>query len=117
MPSNSIRVDAGLFESARRQGELMSRSAAQQVEHWARLGCALEASGLSVAAAAELLRVGGESSTSGAHGVPENDLWAYKRAMQARDLESVRSGHTTTEQMSWFSGGRARAARLVNSPY
>jgi len=106
MSSNSIRVDAELFESARRQAELMSRSAAQQFEHWARLGRALEATGLSVAAVAELLRSGSEK-----------DLRAYKRARQALDLESVRSGSATSEQMSWFSGGRARAARLVDSPY
>ena len=45
MSSNSIRVSAALFEQAQRQGELMCRSTAQQVEHWARLGAALEAEG------------------------------------------------------------------------
>jgi len=38
MTSNSIRVDAGPFVAAREQGLLMPRSAAQQIEHRARLG-------------------------------------------------------------------------------
>ena len=46
MSSNSIRVGAELFRLAQQQGALMSRSAAQQVEHWARIGAALEATGL-----------------------------------------------------------------------
>ncbi len=38
------RVDRGLFEAARTAGVLQSRSAAQQLAHWARLGRELEAS-------------------------------------------------------------------------
>jgi hypothetical protein len=45
MSSNSIRISAELFERAQQQGEALSRSAAQQVEHWARLGAVLEQSG------------------------------------------------------------------------
>ena len=56
MPSNSIRVDAKLFSKAREEGLLMSRSASQQIEHWARLGAALEATGLPVADVARMLR-------------------------------------------------------------
>lgn len=38
------RIDRGLFEAARTAGALHSRSAAQQLAHWARLGRELEAS-------------------------------------------------------------------------
>jgi hypothetical protein len=38
------RIDGELFEAARAAGELQSRSAAQQLDHWARLGRELEAS-------------------------------------------------------------------------
>lgn len=38
------RVDQGLFEAARAAGALYSRSAAQQLAHWARLGREMEAS-------------------------------------------------------------------------
>lgn len=38
------RVDQGLFEAAKAAGALHSRSAAQQLAHWARLGREMEAS-------------------------------------------------------------------------
>jgi hypothetical protein len=115
MSSNSIRVGAELFALAQQQGALMSRSAAQQVEHWARLGVALEATGLSVAEVARLLR-GGEVLSEETV-ASEQSLWAFKRQRQAEDLRSVRAGRQPAAAMSWFAGGRAKAAKLVNSPY
>jgi hypothetical protein len=93
----------------------MSRSTAQQIEHWARLGAALEATGLSVADLASLLR--GRKAPRDETVASEQELWAFKRKRQARDLKSVRAGHQPADAMSWFSGGKAKAAKLVNSPY
>lgn len=44
--SNTIpmRVDGDLFEAAKSVGAVASRSAAQQISHWARIGRELEAS-------------------------------------------------------------------------
>lgn len=39
------RIDSELFDAARSAGEASSRSAAQQLNHWASIGRALEASG------------------------------------------------------------------------
>lgn len=39
------RIDGELFEAAKSAGAVHSRSAAQQLNHWARLGRELEASG------------------------------------------------------------------------
>jgi hypothetical protein len=125
MPSYSVRIGAEIFEVARRHGQLMSRSAAMQLEHWARLGMALEAKGLSVPELAGLLQSASdepapaEAKCSDAVVIetPEDELWAQKRARQAKDLEMVRSGRATNAQMSWFSDGRAKAARAVDSPY
>ncbi|MCL2781078.1 MAG: ParD-like family protein [Actinomycetia bacterium] len=39
-----VRVPVGLFQSARLAGVVNSRSAAQQIDHWARIGRELEAS-------------------------------------------------------------------------
>ncbi len=44
MATMPTRIDGDLFEAARAAGELHSRSAAQQIGHWARLGRELEAS-------------------------------------------------------------------------
>lgn len=49
MASAAIRVDEDLYADARSVGALMSRSAQQQLTHWARLGRALEASSSSSA--------------------------------------------------------------------
>ncbi len=112
MTSNSIRISAELFEQAQRQGEVLSRSTAQQVEHWSRLGAALEQSGLSVGELVELLRGDDKAARKGS----EHTLWAAKRAQQARDLPAIETGRASNESMSWFSGGRARRAKAVDSP-
>ena len=47
MPANTpTRIDDDLFAAAKATGAVLSRSAAQQVNHWARLGRQLEASGV-----------------------------------------------------------------------
>ena len=56
MSSTPTRIDDELFESAKVVGNLMSRSAAQQIAHWAKIGRELEsAKGVSVRAIAEVL--------------------------------------------------------------
>ena len=51
-----MRLDAELVTSARAAAKLMSRSLAQQIAHWARLGRALEATpNLTLEAIAEVL--------------------------------------------------------------
>lgn len=47
----------------------------------------------------------------------ESELWAHKRQRQRRDLGRLQAGLATEDEMSWFSGGRARACRLLNSLY
>src|SRR4051794_11360881 len=44
MATIPTRVDQALFDAAKAAGTLHSRSAAQQLDHWARVGQALEAS-------------------------------------------------------------------------
>lgn len=44
MATMPTRIDRTLFEAAKAAGEVHSRSAAQQLDHWARIGRELEAS-------------------------------------------------------------------------
>ena len=44
MATMPTRIDGDLFEAARAAGQVHSRSAAQQLDHWARIGRELEAS-------------------------------------------------------------------------
>jgi len=114
MSSNSSRIGATLFKTAQTHGALMSRSAAQQVEHWARIGAALEASGMSTAQIAALL---GNDARQEDGTASDTALWAFKRAQQAQDVAQVQSGQLTGDQLSWFAGGKARDLRLIDSPY
>jgi hypothetical protein len=112
MSSNSIRVNAELFEHAREAGEILSRSAAQQIEHWAKIGAALEAERLTVAQATELLMAHGRAKPGTQ---AEAALWTGKRARQSRDLKAVQSGEIKSDELSWFAG-RTKRAKLINSP-
>lgn len=59
--SMPIRIDADLFATASRAAPLMSRSATQQISHWARIGRELEATpNISVERIASVLRGRGE---------------------------------------------------------
>ena len=116
MSSNSIRISAVLFDEAQRQGQLMCRSTAQQVEHWARLGAALEAEGARVEALRRLLAEH-KADPVYTEVVPEMVAQAFKRAQQSKDLQCVDSGAATNDQMSWFSKKRARAAKVIGSPF
>lgn len=44
MATMPTRIDQALFDAAKAVGELHSRSAAQQLDHWARIGRELESS-------------------------------------------------------------------------
>jgi hypothetical protein len=44
MATMPTRIDKSLFDAAKAAGEVNSRSAAQQLDHWARIGRALESS-------------------------------------------------------------------------
>jgi hypothetical protein len=115
MSSSSIRVSAELFTRAQQAAGAMSRSTAQQIEHWARLGLAIEEAGLTVAAARKLVESG---DIGQAVQVPDhNALWKHKRALQERDIQAVQSGRVQADAMSWFSTEQAHGAKLVGSPY
>ncbi|WP_067283764.1 TA system antitoxin ParD family protein [Mitsuaria sp. 7] len=125
MSSNSVRVSAELFQSAQEQGTDMMRSAAQQVEHWARLGKALEEAGLSTGEMLAVLRGAVAATTKSSRTkralsvevVSEEELWAHKRAKQAKDIANVDSGKVSAMAMGWFSSKRIKQAEIPNSPY
>jgi hypothetical protein len=56
----SIRVSDGIYELAASAGEAVNRSLAEQIEYWARLGASLDAAGITMAQALQLL--GGDAT-------------------------------------------------------
>lgn len=116
MSSNSIRISADLFAAARDEAELLSRSTAQQIEHWAKIGRAVEEAGLTAAAAKEIVRASGLNMNI-VQVSSEKELWDRKRQRQARDIASIKSGNTSARSMSWFTREMARGAKVKNAPY
>ncbi|MBB3282545.1 hypothetical protein FUT87_11520 [Mitsuaria sp. TWR114] len=114
MSSNSIRISNQLFRDAQETGEYVARSAAQQVEFWARIGQALENSGVRSQLLLELLR--GDHGTQAMARI-EDDLRAAKRIEQARDIEAIKSGASQPSESIWFTEERAKNARALDSPY
>lgn len=53
---STVKLDADLIDAARREADLFNRSLGRQIEHWARLGWAMEnAAGLSLERVREAL--------------------------------------------------------------
>lgn len=90
----------------------MSRSTAQQIEHWARMGAALESCGLTVEQVASLLKTQSTADNAG-----DADLWKFKRQRQKADMASAQAGRLSQDKLNWFSGGKARRLKIVGSPY
>ena len=44
-----------------------------------------------------------------------SEMWRYKRENQRRDIEGLKSGVLTPDNVSWFSGGVARRAKVIGS--
>ena len=61
--------------------------------------------------------VGLEVTLQATSKVGEDELWEFKRRRQRADLASVAAGRTSQDQLSWFSGGRARSLKIFDSPY
>jgi len=104
--SHLLRVSDELFLQAS-VGKSFTRSAAQQVEHWAQLGQELEASGLSVAELAALLQ--GRIKV-----VDSAEMMRDKRARQTADLKRAKSASAKSQGL--FGGGVGRRAR-VKGPF
>lgn len=107
--SKSLRLSDELLRGATEAGKALSRSAAQQVEHWARLGRALEMRGLTIDAATALL--------SGPEFTSPEELWAHKRRLQRRDAALVRDGTVRARDLHLVPQAIARNAKIVGAPY
>jgi hypothetical protein len=88
---------------AARAGEALTRSTAQQVEHWARIGQAVESAGLSVADLVGLLT--GEWAA-----LDESQAWEDKRRRQAHDLQEQAAGTRSGKSFLLIDGDCAQRA-------
>jgi hypothetical protein len=107
--SKSLRVTDALFESATEVADLFSRSAAQQIEYWAKIGKAVEAAGLTAESVISLLSSEGRQN--------ESALWRHKRELQDRDMSMLSRGIAKQEDMYLFSADIVKSAQVLNGPY
>ena len=118
--STPVRIDADLYRSATSAASVMSRSAAQQIAHWARIGRELEASpGVSVDDIAQVLR---GAKDYDALGTQEQSVvrayWAEKMAALMATLrldeKFVAEGRPYVELDE--SGATCRSSTPISSP-
>lgn len=110
--SKSLRVSDELFTAAQDVGKLLSRSAVEQVEHWARLGLALEKKGLTVDGAISLLQTNHQKKYEVV--LATEDLWIGKRAGQKNDIEAACAGESASTDMGWLGSSIAKKAKILN---
>jgi hypothetical protein len=88
--AKSIRISDDLYDMASTEAVLMHRSLAQQIEHWAAIGQAVEAS----------------------RDLPDIRSAAIAH-LRARDHERVRRGRVSTDDLAFIPKAWIRRAKLV----
>lgn len=88
--AKSIRISDDLYEMAATEAVLMHRSLAQQIEHWAAIGQAVEAS----------------------RDLPDIRSAAVAH-LRARDHERVRRGRVSADELALLPKSRVRNAKVV----
>jgi len=118
--TKSIRISDDLHALAQNASEALGRSLAQQMEHWARLGAALEAAGLTAPVAMELLGRGiqADEFVGMALGrVPlEDGGLPMLKEQQRKDSEDVKAGLRSPESFAAFQKGSTEGFRIVENP-
>jgi uncharacterized protein HemY len=94
MSSMPTRIDGDLFEAAKQAGRINSRSAAQQLDHWARIGRELEASPAVTHDAIERVLTGRE-----AYDAADERTQAMVRAAWDEELAARIAGLDLTEEL------------------
>jgi ParD-like antitoxin of type II bacterial toxin-antitoxin system len=118
--AKSIRISDQFYDVALHAGEAMGRSLAQQLEHWARMGAALDAAGITFEQTVRLLQ--GRADTQGkllsvlnAAGDRGDGgaALAAQAAARRQQLESdVRSGKRSATSLFLFSPDVVERAKL-----
>ncbi|WP_339093716.1 TA system antitoxin ParD family protein [Variovorax paradoxus] len=103
--AQSIRISDELYSLAQSTGSALGRPIAQQMEHWARLGAALEAAGLSSIAAMQLLGQESKADQLVRATLGETPLSGARRLrrLQAKDADQVSRGQRSSKSLHAFT--------------
>jgi ParD-like antitoxin of type II bacterial toxin-antitoxin system len=122
--AKSIRISDEFYDVALHAGEAMGRSLAQQLEHWARMGAALDAAGITFEQTVRLLqgstdtraRLLGVLSTAQDRDHSGQTL-AAKAAARRQQLEAdVLAGKRSATSLFLFSADAVKRVRLRFAP-
>ncbi|MFK4705918.1 hypothetical protein ABIC83_002757 [Roseateles asaccharophilus] len=101
--AQSVRVSDDLYALAQKASQALSRPLAQQMEYWARLGAALDAAGISAAAAMELLGNGASADdfvkAALGLGAPADGGLQTLKDVQRKDAEDVKAGRRSARSL------------------
>jgi hypothetical protein len=111
--AQSVRISDAVYELAQAEAGVLSRSLAQQIEHWARLGMAAEAAGLTMQ---QVVRALGGDADAKRRLVAE---WSEAHAASAiearhrRNAAEVAAGLRTPESLVAIPKRLAKKAKLI----
>ncbi|MFG6431991.1 TA system antitoxin ParD family protein [Roseateles sp. LYH14W] len=115
--AKSVRITDELYGLVEKTGASMSRSLAQQLEHWARIGAALDASGLTTD---QVLKLMGRDNPLAEQVLAMMLVNAHKHRgaaevvkRHAADEAAVRVGRKQAEDLFVFPTGFLRNARTA----
>ncbi len=101
--AESVRVSDDLYALAQKASQALSRPLAQQMEYWARLGAALDAAGISTAAAMQLLGQGVSADAFVAaalgHTSAAQERLSRLKEQQRKDADDVRAGRRSARSL------------------
>lgn len=101
--AQSVRISDDLYALAQKASQALSRPLAQQMEYWARLGAALDAAGISAAAAMQLLGNGASADefvqAAMGRGAPADGGLPRLKEVHQKDVEDVKAGRRSSRSL------------------
>lgn len=117
--AQSVRVSDDLYALAQAASQALNRPLAQQMEYWARLGAALDAAGISSAAAMQLLGNGASADrfVAGAlgQGLEPSEGLELLQEQRRRDAADVAAGRRAARSLWAFQPGDLQGYTLTPS--
>lgn len=117
--AQSVRVSDDLYALAQAASQALNRPLAQQMEYWARLGAALDAAGISSAAAMQLLGNGASADrfVAGAlgQGLEASEGLELLQEQRRRDAADVAAGRRSARSLWAFQPGDLQGYTLTPS--
>ena len=117
--AQSIRVSDEMYARAQVMAAALDRSLAQQFEYWARLGAAVDASGITTNEAIELLEAGRLASALVVMATGKSDSSGSPRIRRRNEqIEAdVAAGKRSARSLLIFSADAVQASTVDKAPY